>query len=464
MAMTSSADSAPKRETMSWAGHVRATLALGLPLVGAQLAQMAINTTDVVMLGWYGTRDLAASVLATQAFFVVMIFGSGFAHAVVPIAAQAEGRGDNQQVRRSVRMGLWVVLAYSVLAMPLLWNTEALLLAAGQEPDLAALAGDYMRIAQWGMFPALIVMGLRAFFSALTRTQPILWATITGVVANGILNYALIFGNFGAPEMGVRGAAIASVGASTMILVVLVIWMRLVPRLAEYTLFVRFWRPDWPAFFEILRLGLPIALTIIAEVGLFFASSVMMGWLGTVPLAAHGIALQLASIAFMIPLGLSNGATVRIGQAFGRADGSGLKRAARTALLVAALLAIFISLLFWLIPDQLIGLFLDRDNPLAGQVLETAVPLLAIAAGFQFFDAMQATGVGLLRGIKDTKTPLMMAVVSYWGVGLPTGYLLGVSSGFDGPGIWAGLAVGLAVAAVLLNGRFFRMERDLAFT
>jgi MATE family, multidrug efflux pump len=453
-----------KAAPMTWPGHVRATLVLGLPLVGAQLAQMLINTTDVVMLGWYGTEQLAAGVLATQAFFLIFMFGGGFAHAVVPIASQAEGRGDSRQVRRSVRMGLWIVTIYGLLVMPLLWNIEPILVAFGQEPNIARMTGSYMHIAQWGMFPALGTLALRSFFSAVSRTQIILWATIAGTLSNGFLNYVFIFGNFGAPEMGLEGAALASLISATVIFLVMLVWILIRPFFSDYVLFQRFWRPDWPDFFEIVRLGFPIAFTIIAEVGLFAAASLMIGWLGVVPLAAHGIALQIISLSFMIPLGMSTAATVRVGQAYARRDGEGMKRAAIASLAIAALIALGAVIILFTAPEQLVSLFLDRDNPNAALVLATAVPLLFVGAGFQFFDGLQVTGVGLLRGLKDTRTPMIMAVVSYWFLGLPTAYLLGFVAGWNGPGIWMGLAIGLAGAAILLNGRYYLLARRLSFT
>ncbi|PHR17079.1 MAG: MATE family efflux transporter [Hoeflea sp.] len=447
------------RDGQSWSAHIWATLALGLPLVGTQIAQIAIATTDVVMLGWYGTEELAATVLGSQAFFIVFIFGSGFASAILPLAAQAEGRNDPTHVRRSVRMGMWILLIYSVLAMPFLWQLEPALIALGQKPELAALASDYIRIAQWGMFPAVMMMALRSFFAARSRAAIVLWSALVGTVVNAILNYGLIFGNFGWPEMGVRGAAVASVFSSSVIFLIMAGWAALHPRHSEYNLFQRFWRPEWPAFVEVFRLGVPIGFTILAEVGLFMAASVMMGWLGTVQLAAHGIAIQLASISFMVPLGLSHAATVRIGQAYGRADMEGLARAAHTVMGLSVLIALASGALFWLFPEALVSLFLDESNVDAAELLAVAVPLLLVAAAFQLVDAIQAIGAGLLRGIKDTRIPMFMAVISYWPVGLSAAYGLGFGLGYGGPGIWAGLAIGLGVAAVLLNVRFAR--RDL---
>ncbi|MCY0096108.1 MATE family efflux transporter [Hoeflea ulvae] len=445
-----------RRDGQSWGAQIWATLALGLPLVGTQIAQIAIATTDVVMLGWYGTAELAATVLASQAFFVVFIFGSGFAGAILPLAAQAEGRNDPTHVRRSVRMGMWILLIYAVAVMPFLWNLEPVLLALGQKPELAALASDYIRIAQWGMFPALMMMALRSFFAARSRAAIVLWSALIGTVANAILNYGLIFGNFGWPEMGVRGAAVASVVSSSVIFLIMAGWALYHPRHQDYRLFQRFWRPEWSAFFEVFRLGLPIGLTILAEVGLFLAASVMMGWLGTVQLAAHGIAIQLASISFMVPLGLSHAATVRVGQAYGRGDMAGLARASHVVMALAIVISVASAILFWLLPEPLVSLFLDESNVDAAELLAVAVPLILVAAAFQIVDAIQVIASGLLRGIKDTRIPMWIAVISYWPVGLSAAYGLGFGLGFGGPGIWAGLAIGLGVAAVLLNIRFAR--------
>lgn len=437
-----------------WAGHLRATLALGVPLVGSQIGLMLINTTDTVMLGWYSVEALAAGVLATPFFFVVMIFGSGFSQAVLPIAAQAEGKGDTRGVRRAVRMGLWVAIGYSALVMPLLWHAEGILLALGQEPVVSALAGDYMRIAQWAMFPALAAQGLRAFLSAIERPRIIFWSTVAGAVLNALLNWALIFGNWGAPEMGVRGAAIASLGTTALTFAVLAAHVVTDRKAAEYEIFARFWRPDWPDLRDVLRIGVPISITILAEVTMFVFASVMMGWLGVVALAAHGIALQFASIAFMVPLGMSQAATVRIGRALGRGDALGLNRAAGSVMMICLVFALSSGLLFWTLPAPLISLFLDTSEAKAPEVIAYAVPLLAIAGIFQLFDNGQAVGVGFLRGLKDTRVPMMLAIFCYWGIGFPIAYLLGFTFGFGGVGVWAGLATGLAFAAVLMNVRF----------
>ncbi|RIY03336.1 MATE family efflux transporter [Aureimonas flava] len=445
--------------TASWRAHLRAMLVLGIPLIGAQLAQMSINVTNTVLIGWLGPVELAAAVLTSQTFYVFWMFGSGLAYAVMPMAAAANGRGDTRAVRRSVRMGLWAVGIFSAIAMVPLWFTRDIFLALGQDPRVAELGGRYMRILQWSMLPYLATFVLRSYLSALERPRAVLVATVAGAIVNAFANYALIFGHFGLPALGLTGSGIASVTTSAFVLLSLIAYTRAVPAFAPYDLWRRFHLPDWEALREVARLGWPIGATIVAEVGLFTAASVMMGWIGTVELAAHGIALQLASTSFMIPLGLSSAATVRVGSAYGRGSAGDVARAARVAMMVAIGIAFFAALLFWLMPERLIGLYLDLGQPEAAVVLATAVPLLAVAAAFQLIDAAQVTANGVLRGLKDTRTPMLIAVASYWAVGMPVAYTLAFPVGWGGVGVWWGLASGLLVAAVSMTARYLQRER-----
>ncbi len=457
--LSDAAGGRPARAVQSWARHIRATIALAIPLIGSQLAMIAMAVTDTVMIGWLGAEALAASVLGTQAFFLVYIFGGGFAQAVMPIAASAEGNGDVRGVRRSVRMGLWVMALYSVAMMPLLWNIEPILRALGQQPDTARVAGDYMHVAQWSLPPALMVMALRSYLAVVGRAWVALAIVVVGVACNGLLNWVLIFGNLGAPAMGVVGAGLATTLTNFVMAALILGYTAGAAALRRYELYVRFWRPDWVAFREVLRLGWPIGATIIAEVSLFSASSIMMGWIGTVPLAAHGIALQIASVAFMIPLGIGSAGTVRVGVAFGRDDRANLGRAGYTALGLGALIALGSAGLFWILPERIVGLYLDDAAPGSAEVLGYAVPLLLVAAAFQMFDSLQAVANGLLRGLKDTRVPMVIAVFSYWGVGMPVAWAFAFPLDLGGVGIWTGLALGLAVAAVLLSARFMLRDR-----
>lgn len=446
----------------SWRAHLKATIVLGLPLVASHVAQMLVHLTDTIMVGWYGVTELAAVVLASSVYFVFFILGSGFAFAVMPMAANAEGAGDQRQVRRVVRMGLWISTIYCLVLLPVLWHFEALLLAIGQKPDISAFAQDYMRIAMWGLVPSMLIMVLKSFVSALERPGFILWGTIVGAVANALLNWAFIFGNWDAPELGIRGAAIASVGSNLVIFLVVAVYCQVHTALRPYQIFTRIWRPDWPAFAEVFRLGWPIGATMLAEVGLFSTAAVMMGWIGTVELATHGIAIQIASMAFMIYLGLSNVATIRGGRALGRGDADGIRRSALVVTALQLSVAAFTIVLFLAVPDILIGLFLDQHDPQAPAIIAYGRGLLILAAAFQIFDGLQVVYLAVLRGLKDTRIPMICALISYWVIGIPTSYALAFGADFGGYGIWAGLVLGLFCASVSLIWRTRVVIRRMA--
>ncbi|WP_241524030.1 MATE family efflux transporter [Oceaniglobus indicus] len=445
---------------MTRPAHVRAILVLGLPLVGSHLAQVSIGLVDAIMLGWYGIEELAAEVLGHTMFFVLLIFGSGFAFAVMPMVAQAAARDDVVQVRRVTRMGLWVSAMFAALAIPVLLSAEPILNALGQAPNIAALTGEYLGIYGWGLAPALGVMVLKSFLSALEWTRIVLWATLAGLGLNVVLNWLLIFGNWGFPEMGIAGSAVASLIVTLLSFAIMVVYV--VAKLPDYTLFARLWRPDWEAFGQVFRLGWPIGFTNLAEVGLFAASSFMMGWLGPVPLAAHGIALQISSVTFMIHLGLSNAATVRAGNAVGRDDAAHLKRGAAMVAILSLSAALLTVAVFLGVPELLLGAFLSPDDPARAEVLAIGVLLLAAAGLFQLVDAAQVIALGVLRGMQDTQVPMVIALISYWGIGIPVSYVLGFPMGFGGVGVWLGLAVGLGVAGVCLSLRFVMKARALA--
>jgi multidrug resistance protein, MATE family len=453
---------ATHREDNSWGAHFRTTFTLGVPLIGAQLAQLGIHTTDVVILGRLGAAHLAAIVLSSQFFFTIFILGSGFANAVMPMVAQAYGRGDTVSVRRSVRMGMWVVLLYSVLMIPLFYSAESILLYAGQKPEVAALAGSYLKIAQWGMAPALLFMTLRGLVSAHGRAGIVLYVTITILTVNAIFAYALVLGRFGLPAMGMEGAAIVSFGVNVLSFLLITAYIQSRPDMRRYELFVRFWRPDWQAFREVVHLGLPIGLTMLAEVSLFTGASLLMGNIGTLELAAHGIALQLASVAFMIPLGLAQAGTVRVGVAHGRGDHLGVVRAAWAVLIVAAVIAVGGGILFAAIPTTLASIFLDKAGKDSAAVLAIAGPFVVIAGVFQLVDGLQAIAAGLLRGLKDTRIPMILALISYWPIGFFAAWFFAFPAGFGGIGVWFGFLAGLAAASVLLNWRFYRLVRQVS--
>ena len=439
---------------MSYPGHAKAVAVLGLPLIGGHLAQYAINLTDTVMLGWYGVEALAAVTLAGSFFFMIFLLGSGFSFAVMPMVAAFVAKEDEISIRRVTRMGLWLSLGFALLVMPLMiWSGDILQLL-GQSEALAGQAGQYLQVAGWGMIPALLVMVLKSYLAALERTQIVLWITVFSAITNGLANYALIFGNWGAPEMGIMGAAVASVLSNMLSLVAIAVYVAKVE--PEHAMFQRFWRPDWEMLARVFRLGLPAGLTTLSEASLFAASAMMMGWLGTIPLAAHGIVIAVSGASFMVHLGLGNVATIRAGHAYGRQDRVHMARGAVVVIGLSGLMAFATILLFLLAPVPIMSLFMDAADPARADILAVGVGLFVVAALFQVVDGAQAMALGLLRGVQDTGVPMVMAALSYWAVGIPTSYLLGFVFGLGGIGIWLGLSVGLALAGILLMTRFWR--------
>jgi len=442
-----------------WRSDIQPTLALGLPLAGAQLAQMAINTTDVLMIGRLGAEELAASVLAFNFYMLLWFFGMGVLQAVIPLAARALGQRKPRDLRRAVRMGFWVSVLFCIPVWIVLFFVEPILVGLGQDPELAELARTYMRYLQWTMLPALLIMAVRGFLTVMEKTQVVLWATIAGAVVNAILDYVLIFGHFGFPRLELVGAGIASVFSATTTCVFLFAYALLHPKLRRYNILGRIWRSDWPVFAQIVRMGTPIGLTIIAEGSLFAASAIMIGWLGTLPLAGHGIALQIASLTFMVPVGLSVAAMTRVSLAAGRGDHPGVGRAGWTSLGVTIVFMGCFAVLFWTIPETLVGFYLDLDDPEARDVLAYGVSFLLVAALFQLADGGQIIGVSNLRGLGDTTIPLFYALFGYWVVGISLSLGLGFLAGWGGVGVWVGLAGGLASVALLANLRFAHREK-----
>ncbi|SEN79953.1 multidrug resistance protein, MATE family [Paracoccus alcaliphilus] len=438
-----------------YAPHVAATLSLGLPLIGSHLARMAIGVSDTVMIGWYGVEPLAALVIATSFFQVLFFLGMGFGTGVMGLIATHIASGNETEVRRGARMALWLSAGYALAVMPLMWFSEAILLGLGQTPVVAKLAQDYLRIAGWGLLAVLGQLTLNSYLAALERTAVVMWVTLVGLAINIGLNWIFIFGNLGMPALGVRGAAITSLSVQMLQLVALLAYAHWLPRARKYHLFQRFWRPDWQAMREVARIGWPIGLTMVAEGGLFVASNVMMGWIGTQQLAAHGIALQITSITFMAHLGLSNAATVRVGQAKGRGDAIWMRDAAMTVMALSLCFACIAIAIYLLFAQPLVRVFLDAGDPQAPAIVVIGAGLLLYAALFQLTDAFQVIALGFLRGVHDTRLPMLIAGFSYWVVGMPVAYGLAFGLDVGPPGLWLGLCVGLTLAAILLMVRFW---------
>jgi MATE family multidrug resistance protein len=465
---------AAARRSALWGAEARATLALAIPLALSQLAQVAIQTTDVIMMGWLGPAALAAGGLATNVFIIQLVFGMGVATAVSPMVAQIVGRAatgrrghrdpeernEVREIRRVVRQGLWVATMLVIPFMIVCWNVRPILLALRQDPELAALADEYMRGLVWAMAPALWFTVLRGFVAALSRTRMVFAVTVWGIVFNAVAVYALMFGKFGFPALGLFGAGIASSAVHTSMAVILLIHVLTDSQYRRYSILGRLWHPDWATFREILRVGAPIGAMWVIEFGVFASALLLMGRFGTVAMAAHQIALQCTVITFMVPLGVAHAATVRVGLFAGAHDRAGVRRAGWTGLAMGSAFMALSCLMFLLGGPSIVALFMNSGDPDSRPVAALAAQLLIVAGLFQLFDGAQAVAAGALRGLKDTRVPLLVATVGYWVVAFPLAIALGFGIGAGPIGIWIALALGLSVAAVLLNWRFHKLSQS----
>ncbi len=444
----------------TWGEELGATLHLAAPLVLAQLTQIAIYSTDVVMLGWLGPQPLAASALAVNMFMILNMTGFGLVSAAAPLIAAALGarRHPVRDVRRTTRSAIYAALLFCLPAWLILWHCEDLLLLFGQDPELSRMAGDYMRILQWTLLFNLLIVVFRGLLTALGKPGATLVVTVLGLVLNAALNWMLIFGNWGAPALGLEGAAIASLASTAAMALALTLYIATHPLTRRFHIFGRLWRPDMARLAAVLRIGAPIAVTLAFEVSVFGAAVYLMGWIDTTSVAAHAIALQIASIAFMVPLGLSQATVIRVGLAYGARDAHWVGLAGWASLAMALAFMSVSAVVMWSFPRELAGLFLDSTDAESAMVLDLAVRFLGIAALFQLFDGAQVVGSAMLRGLQDTRVPMLFALLGFTIVGLGGGYWLAFGAGWSGVGIWIGLALGLAVVAVLMVWRWSRRE------
>jgi len=440
----------PRRQ---FAEEFAETLRLALPIALTQLGQIAMMTTDLALIGRLGDAAVAAAALASTVYFISFTFGMGLVSAVAPLAAQAFGARDPHQVRRSLRTGLWVVLLISLPTMMFPLCGEQILLALGQAHATAHLAQRYLFGLAWSIAPALWSLAIRGFMGAVNRPEPALWITLAAIPANGLLVYLLIHGAWGLPRLELFGAGLATsiVNFATFLAG---LWFATRRRpFRKYHVLAHIWRIDWRLMRQLVVIGAPISVAFLMEYGLFAAAALLMGLIGTVALAAHQVALQVTAILFMVPFGIGMAATVRVGHAVGRNDVGAVKRAG----LVATLLGIV------LVAALTLGVILGRfaiarfffGSPDSSDVaVELTARLLLVGATFFIADGIQTIAAGSLRGMNDTRVPLLFAAISYWLIGFTTACWLGFRTDLGAVGVWIGLACGTAIYAILLLLRF----------
>jgi MATE family multidrug resistance protein len=463
--LTSPGPLIPARRHHAWLLEGRELLRLAVPMAATQLAQMAILATDTVMLGHYSKEALAGGALGNIIYFMVWLLGSGMPMAVSPVIAHVQGRHlgstkprDRREVRIAVRMGLWSVVLSSLPLLSVLFFTHPLLLFFRQEPRLAANATAFASALAFGLPFALGFQVLRSFSTALSRAVPPMVVMALAILWNAGFDYALIFGHFGFPKMGLYGAGIASASSNIFSFVAMLAICLTVPVLKRYRILHRLTHAQWTCFAELFRLGLPIGITMLFEVALFNGAALVIGTFGLASLAAHQIAITIPSLTFMVPLGIGQAATVRVGLAAGAGDGIAARRAGFTAIAMAAAFMCFMALVLLLWPRTIATLWLP-DIPANADVLAFAVSFLHVAAAFQLVDGMQVTASLSLRGLKDARGPMWLAGASYWLAGAPVGLALAYWGQLQGFGIWLGLAFGLLVAAITLTTRFVLLSK-----
>jgi MATE family multidrug resistance protein len=450
----------PSQALTPWRRETFALVRLAVPLVLTELSYMAMVTTDIVMMGWLGPQSLAAGSLSGHLYAFLEFFALGVIAAVAPVLAQHLGAGRYRMIRRTVRQGFWVAVAIAVPCIIVIWQARAIFMFLGQDPDIATAGQAYLRAMVVAFIPGLWLLVLSEFLAAHARPRATLVVAILGIAINGLADYALIFGNFGFPRLEIVGAGVATSIVTSFMFFGLLGFVLIDRRLRRYRLLGRFWRADWPQFLEILRIGIPIGVIHLAEIGMFLASALIMGLLGTTALAAHAIAIECVSVTYMMPLGISQAATIRVGRAVGAGDHRTAARAGWIGVFLGIGFACLSAAALWFYGGPIAGLFLDASQPENQAAIALAVSFLAIAALFQVVEAIMATSLGALRGMKDTRGPMIIALTGYWGIGLPSAVLFAIYLDFGGQAVWGSLVAALTVLGALLLQRFWR--RSLA--
>ncbi|MGV8916754.1 MAG: NorM family multidrug efflux MATE transporter [Pseudomonas sp.] len=444
-----------------WIKELRTILRLAGPLIASQMAHMLMVFTDTVMMGHLGPDALAGGGLGAASYNLISFFCVGVIASVGTLVAIRHGAGDIVGATRLTQNGLWLAWGMALVAALVLWNLEPILLKLGQKEANVHMAVQFLTTLPLALPGFLSFMALRGFTSALGRTGPIMVISLGGVVMNFCLNYALLHGLFGLPHLGLMGIGLVTATVANSMALLLALHIRRHRAYARYPLRQGLMQPSLTYIKELWHLGLPIGGTYAVEVGLFTFAAFCMGAMGSTQMAAHQIALQSVSMAFMIPVGISYAMTMRIGIHYGAGNLLQARMAGRIGIACGALIMSGFGLLFWLAPRAVVSLFLDINDPAYHDVVELAVKLLAIAAWFELFDGTQTLAMGAIRGFKDAKTTFLIGLACYWLVGAPTAWAFGFYAQGGAVGVWWGLALGLACAAFALTVAFERKTSKL---
>lgn len=435
----------------SWLKNAKNLLQTAVPLIIAQLAVMAMSFIDTLMAGQLGASALASIGLGSAVFGYSLTIFSGVMLAVGPLVSQAQGAGKPHDATKATRHGLVLAVLIGVPMTVLFLNAEPLLRLLGQPETTIAVTSSYLRAVSFGFTPYLCYLALRGLMEGSLHTRPVMIFSFIAVGLKILLNRMLMFGDFGFPALGLVGAGYATM-IIEFLLLVLGVWY-VSSRFREYRIF-SFDKVERSTLKEILRIGVPIGLGLAFESGMFTVTTILMGTIGELELAAHQIASQSVYFTFMVPLGIASAAAVRVGQAVGKGDVTQIKQMGRLGVLFAVTAMTLSALCYWFFPRFVIGLYIDINDPVNRGLIQLATVFLSIAAMFQVFDGTQVANAAALRGLKDTRIPMLISLVSYWLIGMGSAVVLGFWFDLGGRGLWFGLVLGLAVAAILLTWRF----------
>lgn len=434
---------------MGFTTHIRHTFRLSIPLIVGQLGHMLMGVTDSMMVGRVGTVPLAASAVAHVLFFLVLVLGLGISMAVTPLVAQAFGAGDKARCGVVLRQGLLVNLASSFVLIVLTFLLADCIRFLNQPPEIVEPAKIYMKMLGLSIVPVMVFQTYKQFAEGLSVITSAMVITLLANLINVFANWVFIFGNLGFPAMGLTGAGLGTFCSRTFMAVAMVVVIARSPSLKAFDPSLRYRTIDTAMIRKLLAIGLPAGLQYVFEVSSFAGASLVIGWIGTRELAAHQIALNLASISYMIALGVSSAATVRVGTALGRQNIGETRLAGFSALaLVSMFMAVF-ALAFISLRTVLPGFYVTDP-----EVIRISSGILLIVAVFQISDGAQTVGIGMLRGIMDMKIPTLMTFIAYWIIGIPAGYALGITAGLGVTGVWLGLFAGLTASALMVLTRF----------
>jgi MATE family multidrug resistance protein len=429
--------------------HIKQTIKLALPVAIGQVGHVMFGLVDSLMVGSLGKNPLAAASLVNSIVILVLILGIGVSLAITPLIGIAKGQKNTDECGIILRQSLIVNVVFAFLLTILIFFISFYLDKLNQPVEVVEKAGSYMKIISLSFVPFMIFQSYRQFIEGLSFTKPAMYITLAANIVNVFGNWVLIHGNLGMPAYGLDGAGYSTFLTRFFMALVIFWFVIKSKRFEEYDPSLKFRSINWQMMFKIIKLGMPIGIAFFFEVGAFSASAVMIGWLGSAQLAAHQIAISIASVSFMFIVGIATAATIRVSTKLGKEDFDEMRRAGFNAIGLAVIFMTVFAISFVLLKDFLPTLFIDDV-----EVIRAAASLILIAAFFQLSDGIQAVGLGALRGITDVKIPMFVTFFAYWIIALPLGYFFSFVLDYGAVGIWIGLLIGLTVAAFILTLRF----------